>query len=689
MRRHVRALFALTALGSLFAVSAGTARAAECPNEGIRDAQHATFLPDCRAYEVVSPADKDGYGILSEPSQAASGGSGVAYASFGAFAGAEGSGAVNMYVASRAADGWRTKSMAPAMDPFFFLNIPAYFAFTPDLSKLALTARTPPQQPGAGAAPEPAVNAYVRDVGSGAYRLLTTEAAPPDPFGFGGQATFVDASAGFEDVLLASTAQYVPEASAGLENVYVAEPGQPLRLVAADADPGAGVSTENAISSDGSRIFYTSPSTNSVTPKGQLYAEEEGSTVHVSAPQRPNQGPDPAGTKAAYFRGASDDGSVAFFTSEEKLTEDAGAAAGSPDLYRYDLDSGELTDLTVTAGGAGVFGVSGMSETGERVYLVAKAALAPGASAGEPNLYLWDPSAPSALAFIATLLPGEASSWLGPERGRTTVRTTPDGAYLAFQTAAPIPGSANEGHQEVYLYSAATGELECASCRPDGSAATGDSVLQRQQTNLAVTRAFISRNLSDDGGRVFFETAEALVEGDSNGRIDVYQFDPRTDAVALISSGSGEFDASFVNADAAGGNAFFTTRQQLSPWDRDRLTDLYSARAGGGFPAPPPPAPPCQGSECRDPVPAPGAVGVPGSSRLVGPGNASARRAPSCRSARRKARQTRSRAKALRRRAARSGGASRAASKAKRARRNAKRLTKKAKRCAASKRRAR
>jgi hypothetical protein len=144
--------------------------------------------------------------------------------------------------------------------------------------------------------------------------------------------------------------------------------------------------------------------------------------------------------------------------------------------------------------------------------------------------------------------------------------------------------------------------------------------------------------LSEDGSRVFFESLEALSPRDTNGKMDVYEWQPSEGrqqcqaqlggevyvsesegCLGLISSGKSAKDAEFIDASESGSDVFFTTAASLVPQDYG-LVDVYDARIDGGFPPPPGPPPGCEGEACQ-PAPPPHDDQTPASASFKGPGN--------------------------------------------------------------------
>ncbi|MDX6652936.1 MAG: hypothetical protein QOJ38_1717 [Solirubrobacterales bacterium] len=83
--------------------------------------------------------------------------------------------------------------------------------------------------------------------------------------------------------------------------------------------------------------------------------------------------------------------------------------------------------------------------------------------------------------------------------------------------------------------------------------------------------------VSDDGRRIFFQTARQLLERDRDRRVDIYK---RTGSqLTLVSTGSRGDDAgvgaSLEAISANGSRAFFTTADALVRSDTDHDTDLY------------------------------------------------------------------------------------------------------------------
>jgi hypothetical protein len=186
---------------------------------------------------------------------------------------------------------------------------------------------------------------------------------------------------------------------------------------------------------------------------------------------------------------------------------------------------------------------------------------------------------------------------------------------------------------EVFEYDANTGRLACASCNPRGLPPVGDSVAPGSMHAVTEPPGWQSTTVQQryllDDGRLFFESTDDLLPQASNaGEMNVYEYEPddvgncqlESGCLALISSGTSNTNAYFIDASASGSDVFFVTGQRLVAQDGDEVQDVYDARVDGGFSAAT--APPCGGEACRPPVtPAPAIYQAPPSATFVGPGN--------------------------------------------------------------------
>ena len=116
MRRSPRAVLALVLLaGVVGGADAVPARAAACANEVLRTELGSGFLPDCRAYEQLSPPYKEGFELLSIGYS--HDGETAMLESYGAFAEAEAEGdsegGLTAYAAHRTPSGWLTEPLDP------------------------------------------------------------------------------------------------------------------------------------------------------------------------------------------------------------------------------------------------------------------------------------------------------------------------------------------------------------------------------------------------------------------------------------------------------------------------------------------------------------------------------------------------------------------------------------------------
>ena len=78
---------------------------------------------------------------------------------------------------------------------------------------------------------------------------------------------------------------------------------------------------------------------------------------------------------------------------------------------------------------------------------------------------------------------------------------------------------------------------------------------------------------SEDGGRLFFQSFDALVPHDSNEHQDVYEYEGGH--VYPISNVAGGYDSYFLDASLDGRDVFIATAGQLLPEEKDLRIDIY------------------------------------------------------------------------------------------------------------------
>ena len=162
-----------------------------CGNEAVRAEQHAQALPECRAWEMASPLDKNGGNITSEGSNviAATDGSAVSFVSRAGFADTIGAGPLGLtqYVARRGGSGWTTHGISPIPNPGalqIFLGDEAG-VFSPDLSKAVFFGE---DLPGLTDDIPNLANIYQGNTITDDLRtvtLATQMTSPPEPFDLG------------------------------------------------------------------------------------------------------------------------------------------------------------------------------------------------------------------------------------------------------------------------------------------------------------------------------------------------------------------------------------------------------------------------------------------------------------------------------------------------------------------------
>jgi hypothetical protein len=619
-----------------------------CPNAEYRSGLSAE-LPDCRAYELITPADTRGslpLGAMSSgfsswltpPSGAGAGESLSYFISGTTLPGFEGNGRIDGYTATRGAgahppQGWSSRLFAPT--------------YTQAGDGEVLIAGSPGAVPGSP-------GGISSDQGYSFWKV-----GPPKAFeGDLSAGSYLRTPSGFEALGKGSLGED-PEADSRFLS-----PGGAHAIFSSDAhlEPGA-----------------PPASTLAIYDRAAGAAEAEV----ISVPPPPPSEPSPAEeaeyedlreefeTTDAIYRGSSEDGTAIAFslggslylhragtTTEiaEAPTTFAGVSADGKRVFY--LGSGSQPGVLVACDlaqapctGADQIAADGIflnvSADGSHVFFDSKDAIAgtganangEEAQAGEHNLYVWGGGSTD---FVARLDPRDFESFAGDQGekldlwlaaiagspGQSPLRSTPDGEVLLFQSHAKLTDYDNEEVGEIYRYDPAATpdeQLLCVSCDPTGAAPSTDALLQDLSNSSPVSAEALIPNQTADGAAVFFQSPDRLLPEDSNTVQDVYEWKAHGSGkpacerpggcLALISSGQGDSPSFLYSMTSDAHDVFISTPEKLVPSDLPGSPSTYDVRIDGGIPEQSSGAP-CRGDACQGQgssppaLPAPSTVGL-------------------------------------------------------------------------------
>lgn len=579
---------------------------AACPNRDFRIGA-AALLPDCRAYELVTPPDTNGRtpiglsgaGMYFTSSEASLSGDKVSFHIEGGSlpdTDATGSFHGDPYLAIRGSEGWSSAYVGPTGSESPVI-LPGSSSADQGFSFWSAAG------PHGSAAVNEEQTSYVR-YPDGKSLLVGRGSIGSDPQAVGR---------------------------------LISEGGGHIVFVSGGLAGSVPVQLEPSAPPDGTQAVYD------LTADG---------VTHVVSLLPGDVTPEPG--KAATYQGGSLDGRGLAFSIGSTLylryqnertiaigtdVQFAGVASGGAQIFY--MDGGQLMRRDVLTEAVTPFTPSGtvipvnISADGSTAYFVSTAVLTgdanPNGSQAEPgeqNFYL---SREGTISFIGVLtqrdVEGENGGvnqveglglWLeaiGPSEGPPgsvavdPSRATPDGGVLLFESRADLTGYDPEGRAQVYRYDSQANTLDCISCNPTELPPTGDASLQqvRQEgEELQVLNAWnLVSNLRADGRRAYFQSPEALVPGDTDGLLDVYEWEAQgvgscTDpsgCIYLISSGHSRRSDYLFAVSASGDDVFVLSPDLLVPNDADETPSIYDARVGGGFPEQAPAE--CQGEGCR------------------------------------------------------------------------------------------
>jgi len=299
----------------------------------------------------------------------------------------------------------------------------------------------------------------------------------------------------------------------------------------------------NALAEEGKKVFFTALQEQSGCtgpPVDELYSRIEGERTRSLSEPTHNECEEcntSVGLQRAQYQGAAADGSrVYFLTSQEMLP-----GAHGLNLYEYDFAGAVHHLVTLVSAGsseAGVQGVVRVSSDGSHVYFVARAVLAGANGEGrEPaaeadNLYVYEQGPNESkghIVFVATLAESDETDWEEPDISRPAAATD-NGEYLVFTSSADLTPGDTSTRRQLFEYDASSETLtrisvgQRSSQNPSGYGEDGNASATEDEVTIATpdwegfdgASGQTTRTMSGNGSYVFFQTPLALTPAAAN-----------------------------------------------------------------------------------------------------------------------------------------------------------------------------
>lgn len=610
------------------------AQPSPCPNEALRSG-HSAHLPDCRAYEQVTPAEKAGaqdvfkYGARAEGTLVGEDGDHFMLHAPGVQWGAAPDAKIANYFFTRTPTGWQMTAARPSGETGPDSYQP--FLFSPDLTQVGLEAEW--QTTLVSASPNIEIEA-----GSPGGPYVTAASIPRSEVER--QDVWVAMSADASKLILQTSDHTLLDGhntgttsgddlyeftDSELRQVNVLTGGGKISACGAKLVNGfeayegrsrGSLSSAHAVSANGARVFFEDNCTH------DLYMRMNGEeTVDIGE---------------YVFLAANPEGSELLLEKRNGETHE---------FLLYEIATGSAKPLFSTQEEffePGRNGYPVISEDLDAIYFFSNAQLmreAPPPETGA-NLYRYDIAA-GKLQFVAQSGANSGAGYGGHS-------TSPDGQYFYWiaSAVAGVPGGTTNSEQ-VYRYDSAGDIVQCMSCAsPFDPQPKLSATFLETGTTYPIDGVPVPRDASNNGDYVFFDTPAALVPEDVDGEAapegvngehpstaysvssDVYEWRKNgvdgcvhvQGCLTLISSGTGGYQNLLLGTTPSGDDVFFATHESLVPQDIDTAGDVYDARVGGGFPPPPPRPVECEGAACSTPASPPNDA-TPSSFTFAGAGN--------------------------------------------------------------------